>query len=407
MHPPELKDHFLIDRLPEKPTVAPFATIPLDPLEFAAPNPVYIGHRYTMASLDFLDENHLLFTFRVPGLIRRSPGDEGEQDVHNIRAVVLSIPSGAVAAQDFWILHGRNRYVWPLGNGHFLLRDGHLLSEGDGHLNLKPLLSFPGNLLTITMDPGEQYVVTHSREPLPKTSTDDTSSDNSADDSGDDAESSGTPDLVVRIFRRETGEVLNVTRVRTIRDIPINSRGILQALPGYSNHWTIELDGFKGGSTKLAEVVSQCTPTLEFLSNDELLAKTCKPEGGYRLTGISTTGQLLWQDTTSSYTVWPIVRRSASGLRFLRETLAVTREINAFWALVHSDVKAQRVRVFDAADGNMAFEATVDPVLDAGGNATISPSGRRVALISGGKIQVFNLPAPPPLPAAATRQAPE
>lgn len=403
MRPPELKDHFLIDRLPEKPTVPPFATIPLDPLDFAAPNPVYIGHRFTMASLDFLDEDHLLFTFRVPGLIRRTPGDEGEKDEHNIRAVILSLPSGAVEAQDIWTLHGRDRYVWPLANGHFLVRDGRLLSEGDAHLNLKPLLSFPGPLLTIAMDPGAHYLVTNSREPLPTAAK----SDTSADDAGDDAQAPTAPDLVLRIFRRQSGDVLNVTRVRTVRDVPLNSLGIVQALPGYSNRWTIEFAPFEGESRKLAQVVSQCTPTLQFISDDQLLATTCKPEGGTRLTGITTTGQLLWQDTTSSYTVWPVLRRSASGLRFLRETLAVTREVNAFWALVSSDVKAQRVRVIDAATGNLAFEATADPVFDAGGNAAISPSGRRIALLSGGKIQVFNLPAPPPLPPAASHLAPE
>jgi hypothetical protein len=46
----------------------------------------------------------------------------------------------------------------------------------------------------------------------------------------------------------------------------------------------------------------------------------------------------------------------------------------------------------------VALTATASPVLDAGGNVAISPSGRRVAVISGGAIQVFELPAPPPLP---------
>jgi hypothetical protein len=403
VRPPELKDHFLIDRLPEKPTVPPFASIPLDSLDFAAPNPVYIGHRFTMASLDFLDEDHLLFTFRVPGLIRRNPGSEGDQDEHNIRAVVLSIPSRTLDAGALWVLHGRDRYVWPLKDGRFFVRDGRMLSEGDAHLRLRPFLSFPGSLLTLSMDPGENYLLTDSREPVPTPAK--TSSESG--DPADDTSAASVPDLVLRIFHLDSGEVLNVTRVRTVQEPPLNSHGFLQSLQGYSNHWTIELDDFKGGSTKLAQVVSQCTPTLQFLSEDELLATTCKPEGGYRLTAITTSGQLLWQDTTSSYTVWPVVRRSASGLRFLRETLAVTREVNAFWALVHSDVKAQRIRVFDAATGNLAFEATADPVLDAGGNAAISPTGRRVALLSGGKIQVFNLPAPPPLPPAAKHVPPE
>lgn len=400
VRPPELKDHFIEDRLPEKPTIPPFATIPLDPLNFVAPNSVYIGHRFTMASLDFLDENHLLFTFRVPGLIRRTPGHEDDQDEHNIRAVVLSIPAGTVQAEAHWILHGRDRYVWPLKNGRFLLRDGDLLSLGDSNLHLKPFLTFPGPVLTVSMDPDQNYVVTNSREPVP-----DTAKTEASDDDSSDVQAASVPDLVLRIFRRESGDVLNVTRIRRIEDLPINSHGFLQALQGYSNQWIVELDDFKGGSDDLARVVSQCMPTLQFISDEELLATTCKPEGGYRLTGIDTSGQLLWQDATSDYTVWPILRRSNSGLRFLRETLAVTRQISAFWGLDPTDVKAQRVRVFNAADGTLAFQAIVDPVLDAGGNAAISPSGRRVALLSNGKIQIFNLPAPPPLPAAAKRTA--
>lgn len=397
--PPQLKDHFLIDKLPEKPNVPPFATIPLGPLHFAAPNPVYIGHRFTMASLDFLDENHLLFTFRVPGLIRRTPGDEGDNDEHNIRAVVLSIPSRAVEAQVTWVLHGRDRYIWPLKGGRFLLRDGNVLSMGDARLRTKPFLSFPGPVLDVAMDPDEQYLVTSSREPVAMEAKTGSSDDGSADD-----QSTGVPEVVLRVFRRASGDVLNVTRVRAAARIPIGSQGILQALRGYSNQWDIGLDGLHGGTTHLARVVSQCRPRLDFISESELLATTCKPEGGFGLIGITTTGQMLWQDSTSGYTVWPILRRSETGLRFLRETLAVTREIGTYWALDRTDVKAQRIRVFNAADGSVTFEATADPVLDAGGNAAISPSGRRVALLSNGQIQVFNLPAPPPLPEAATRK---
>ncbi len=398
VRPPQLKDHFLEDRLPLKPTVPPFATIPLDPLDFATPNPVYIGHRFTMASLDFLDENHLLFTFRVPGLIPRTPANQGDQDEHNIRAVLLSIPSGNIEAQAQWVLHGRDRYIWPLKNGQFLLRDGALLSVGDSRLDLKPFLTFPGPVLAAAMDPDQKYLLTYSREPVAEKAQ-----SGEGDDSSDGNPSSAVPDVVLRIFRRDSGDILNVTRVRTMVELPMNSQGVLQALQGYSNEWNIRLNSFTGDSKKVAQVVSQCMPALKFVSGDELLATTCKPEGGYGLIGIATNGQLLWQDSTSGYSVWPILRRSDTGLRFLRETLAVTRQIGTFWALDRTDVKAQRVRVFNAADGNVALEATVDPVLDAGGNAAISPSGRRVALLSNGQIQVFNLPAPPPLPAAAHR----
>jgi hypothetical protein len=399
VRPPQLKDHFLADRLPEKPTVPPFAAIPLDPMEFAQPNPVYLGHRFTMASLDFLDEDHLLFTFRVPGLIRRTPGKENDDDEHNIRAVVIAIPSGSIDAQAIWVLHGRDRYIWPLKGRRFFIRDGHEISVGDERLRVKPFLSFPGPVLDLTMDPGEQYLVTNSREPVARQTRTGASDDASVDDQ------SAVPDLVLRIFRLASGDVLNFERIRVAERVPVNSQGILEALQGYSNQWNIDLARLHGGTEHIAQIVSQCMPKLEFLSDSELLATTCKPEGGFGLIAITTSGQMLWQDSTSGYSVWPILRRTDAGLRFLHESLAVTREIGAYWALDRTDIKAQRVRAIDAATGNVAFEATADPVLDAGGNAAISPSGRRVALLSGGKIEVFNLPAPPPLPPSATRSA--
>jgi len=51
------------------------------------------------------------------------------------------------------------------------------------------------------------------------------------------------------------------------------------------------------------------------------------------------------------------------------------------------------VTVFDGANGDIVLVSPVSPILDAGGNVAISPSGRRVALLNAGAIQVFDLPA--------------
>jgi hypothetical protein len=60
-------------------------------------------------------------------------------------------------------------------------------------------------------------------------------------------------------------------------------------------------------------------------------------------------------------------------------------------------VKQQRIQVFDAANGKLALATPASPVLDAGGNLAISPSGRRVAVLNDGAIQIFELPAAPAL----------
>ncbi len=72
--------------------------------------------------------------------------------------------------------------------------------------------------------------------------------------------------------------------------------------------------------------------------------------------------------------------------------------MGTFAPLISDDIKGQLVRVLDGATGDVVFESPVSPVLDAGGNVAISPSGRRVAVINAGAIQVFDLPAPPAFP---------
>src|SRR5215472_14152644 len=144
---------------PVRATVPPAFTIPIEPLGFTAPAPFYLGTRNSLVSLDFLDEDHLLFTFRVPGLIHRDHrepiGSEGEE--RRIRALVLALPSGNIQAEAVWSLHDRKRYLWMLDNGQYLLRDHDELKIGDASLQPKPYLRFPGPVLWVELDPNRKY----------------------------------------------------------------------------------------------------------------------------------------------------------------------------------------------------------------------------------------------------------
>jgi hypothetical protein len=387
------------DRLPDRPSIPPSSSIPVEALGFAAPGPIYLGQRFSLASLDFLGENELLFTFRVPGLIHRSaqaPADEDDAE-HYVRALVLALPSGAVEAESVWMLHDRDRYIWALDNGRFLLRDRDEIKVGDDALHLKPYLRFPGPVLDIDMDPGRQLLVTNSREPAPAPKS-------AADAPGDKDVSATQPlaqsDLVLRVLRRESGKVVVVSRVRSPVDLSLNSDGFLEILPGKESKWAIDLNSFGGNSAVLGEVASNCTPSAEFVSQQEFLVTTCT-HGDMRGTfGITTDGRTLWEDLPLSSPVWPLFVASDNGLRFARESLAVSHPVTAFSPLSFEDVKGQVVEVFDAATGKVALTAAASPVLDGGGNVAISPSGRRVAVLNAGAIQVFDLPAPPALPPA-------
>jgi hypothetical protein len=398
------KERQVPDRLPDKPSLPPAFSIPVEPLGFSAPGPIYLGQRNSLASLDFLDDNRLLFTFRVPGLMHREAGAGAGGDERQIRAVVLALPTGTVTAEALWTVHDRVRYLWMLKDGHFLLRDREGLEQGDATLDLKPLLHFPGSLLWLEMDPMQQYLVTNSREPasavqrpgdVPSPPT------AQAKTTADGQKAGASPDLVVRILRRDSGEVMLVSRVRMAVHLPINADGYVESLRANGEQWLLNLNFFSGGTKVIGRVNSTCSPNFDFISQRELLVTACDGGGGHKLVAMGIDGRRLWEDSSSPQAIWPMLVMAADGSRLVRETLAVNHAVNAYSPLDAEDIKGQLVRVIDAASGVIALEAPASPALDAGGNVAISPDGRRVAVINAGAIEVFDLPAPPPLPGGA------
>jgi hypothetical protein len=397
----------LPDRIPDKPSLPPVFTIPVEPLGFTSPGPLYLGQRNSIVSLDFLDENRLLFTFRVPGLIHREGTAKDDGGERQIRAVVLALPAGTVEPEALWTVHDRARYLWMLKDGHFLFRDRDDLQLGDPALALKPFLHFPGPLLSLEMNPGQQLLVANSSEPAasPQKPGDVPTPPTAAAKITVDGQTPGDPlDRVVRILRRDSGKVMLVSRVRSTVHLPINADGYLEALRGKGMDWLLNLNFFSGGSKILGKIESSCAPLLDFLSEREVMATACAPSGDGRLIALTTEGRRLWEDQTSPTAIWPLLIKSPDGSRLAREALSVSRAIDARSPIDREDIKGQLVEVLDAADGKVALETQANPVLDAGGNVAISPSGRRVAVLNAGAIQVFELP-PPELPEPPSNQS--
>ena len=69
--PPPFRKQKFHDQLPEKPSVPPKFEISAAALGYSAPGTFYLGRHNSLVSLDFVDENRLLFTFQVRGLMNR------------------------------------------------------------------------------------------------------------------------------------------------------------------------------------------------------------------------------------------------------------------------------------------------------------------------------------------------
>jgi hypothetical protein len=193
-------------------------------------------------------------------------------------------------------------------------------------------------------------------------------------------------------------QVLLTTRTESgLVHLPLDGDGYYDALRGQGPNWMITYHSFSGQDSPILEVDSTCNPTLDTLAPGVVLSSGCAEYGGRRLTVITRDRRRLWETVIAPTRVWPTVVRDADGTRMARATLDVNHPISPTNPLDASDIHGQTVQVFDLATGKVVLTGPASPVLDGGGGFALSPSGRRFAVLNAGALQIYDLPAAPPL----------
>ena len=144
---------------------SPTFRVPVQPLGYRPPGSFYLLSGRVFSTLDFVDSRHLLFTFHQPRLMRREPHPAKNDADQVIQAVVLELPEGRVEASTEWRMHDRGRYLWPLGGGRFLVRQGNSFSLTDASLALHPYLEVTTPVESTDISPdGRILAIEHEYE---------------------------------------------------------------------------------------------------------------------------------------------------------------------------------------------------------------------------------------------------
>lgn len=361
--------------------------IPVVPLGYVAPNSFYLLSRLSSVSLDFVDKDHLLFTFRVPGLMQRLPeclpGDEDQ----TIRAVVLELPEGKVVQKTEWRMHDRSRYLWRLSDGRFLVRQRSTLFATDKSLQLEQYIHSDSPLESIQLSPDRKFAVIEaqgkkeSRETVASTMP----------TLGD----APPPSKPVQLFILRTDTRALVARSETLNavEIPMVGEGHLQSIPGKQSKWLVRYLPFEGEAQTIFELDSACRPSEEPISKDVALVMTCPRSGNdHVITAVNLDGKKLWEQRWESRYIWPTFQLAQDGSRFAYSSLQVSHPIGTMDPVDEANITHQMVGVFDTQTGQLRLVKNATPVLSAGQNYALSSDGTRFAILRDEAIEVFDLP---------------
>jgi hypothetical protein len=346
-------------------------------------------------SLNFVDTNHLLLTFNPRKLFQRLTGCPPEHQDRLVHAVVLEVPGGKVVHEADWYLHDRRRYLWPLGPGKFLLRKLNNLYLVDSALHENLLISSPRDLLWVSVTPdGSQIVVetaNDTRDSKPETSA-----------------AKPKPKFVAQFLDAKTLAPQRTIPLNEVVDLNGASAGYVD-LVHKGEIWLVRFGSAPTKRRNLARVRSRTVPSVLYSSNNSVLIGRCASSNcDYSVTAFTTAGRRLWRQHWSRYRFFASVAHSEDGSRFAVSTARLAAPV-ASTAISQidpddqdvsqptpsqQDVFQQQIQIFETASGTSVASVDVSSPVLSGQNFSLSPDGRRLALLQGSGVELFDLPPP-------------
>lgn len=399
-------------------------TIPVEPLGFGIIPPHFVSPLASMFTVNFVDETHLLFTFTARTLLKRLPDATADDEDRNVAALLLELPSGKVIARTEWRTRDQDRYLWPLGDGRFLLRvrsrfslldPMRRLAEGGPDAAFRPetFLEIQRRIGYVSVSPGGDLLAIETLPPRaerkPGVSGDATALA-AAMAGTSDAQKLEIVDLPKRprveisffrlkaqdigkgggLFAQVAGNVASPALI----ELPATSEGYLEMKrdksPGF---WDFDFVSHPGKRQELAGYETSCAPRPYFISRSEFVAFGCRgsddrPELSY----FNLQGDEPWIAALSGPQVSPqIVAAPAAGRFALSRTLVNANAANEE-ALTVDDLTAQEITVFQSFSGQQLLKVQATPIERAGQNFDLSPAGTQFAVLRSGNLEIYRMP---------------
>ena len=326
----------------------------------------------------------------------RLPDCPPGHDDRLIHAAVLEVPTGKIVKEADWYLHDHRRYLFSLGSGQFLLRKLNSLYLVDSALQEKMLMKSPDNLLWVTVTPDRKQIIvgTAGKENTAK-----------------DTQSSPAP-AEGKKGREFQFEFLDADSLAAQRTVKLSG---IEKLEGTSSGYAdsihkgdVYLVRFGAGPEQRQNVVrvrSRCVPEVFYPSDNSLLVGRCPLAGNdsdYVVSAFTVTGRRLWRQHWSQHRYFPAIARNQDGSRFAISTVVRSAPLPS---PANSDDEnddnvtdtnhglEQNIQVFETASGTAIQSVSVSPVVMSGQNFSLSPDGRRLAVLHDSELEFYDLPA--------------
>ncbi len=333
------------------------------------------------ATLTYLDESTLLFTFVPHGLHRRVQVGIRSVPVRTVRGVVINTNSHTIQHVYEWEINGQGQYLWPAGNGRILLHmNRQLLLLGP---DLKPIHSFPldGVFQWASVSPsGDHLVIGTIRErhteALHRLIVEHT---------GIEPEE----DVEVRLFDRDFKLILSATRSTSDRATILSDSGELRLHAVNGHRWQLEEERWDGSRQQLVTTISYCRPTISAQKSGYLFLSGCADFSGlrwYRM--LRPDGHPVVKTRVPAGEIEQAADTTAS-TTFAVRVVKTVKPMFPGKAFNKVDLNSEEISVYRTGDGHQIFRTSTGDMPLMVQSFAMSPTGQQMAVIDGQSLSFF------------------
>lgn len=398
----------------------PSARIELDSVGFQHQTEQFLLAGSSMLTLNYVDNQHLLLTFKVHQLMERIANDPPDDEDRVIEAVLLEIPSGRVLARTDWRLHDSGQYLWDLGHGRFLLRIRDTLTTIAPMVNLasghafrqRAFLSTPRRIGAVLLSPEADLLIVESVErtaPAPPPATPLFGPAPKSVPARLGRPGDRTP-VLLGFYRLQPSDrkdedikatLAGIAHATEFGGLAATGAGHIAIVDEGQQHWAFDFHPYHGDVKELSSFDSSCRPTPRFVSSSEFISFGC--HGGsepHVLGGFNMHGEEMWEQSMPGDLVAPsFVFAPASG-RFAMGRVLGMMPADDTGLVPTETLTSQNVVVYQTESGKQILRVDCSPIARAGQNFALSPDGMGLAVIHAGGIEIYDLP-----PLSAQEQA--
>jgi hypothetical protein len=390
--------------------------IPIAPLGFHALPGRFVSTAATNFTLHFVDENHLLFTFTVRRLMPRLPDQEEGDDDRSVKMLLLELPSGKVLAEGDLRTRDRDRYLWPLDHGRFLLRVRSRLTiiepirslglRGAEHaFDEEKLVEFKRPIGYLNVSPGGELLGIETLPPRkPKAKAVDADAAAFAAAQGEPAlKKPARPPVQISFVRLKTENADGSGRLIAqnagsvlapgLISLPTTGEGFLDIQQAKDKTYVFDFVTHTGKRLELSGYETSCAPHPFFISRSEFVALGCRgTTDKVELSYFNLKGDEPWISVLSGTQVSPTVVSAPAAGRFALSRTLVASAIFDAENVTADDMTAQEITVMQNYDGRQLLKVLASPIQRVGQNFDLSPEGDALTVLRGANIEVYKLP---------------